>query len=880
MSKQLPGTGDERPVTWLAIALGGAFTILMLFLPFQFQGGHYRLLYPVLRPLGALFGLAVVLMALHAGGVGLPTWMGRLGRWLLGAGLIAWVMTQALLTRRLEPGMITYGLLLAAVVVAGVRPMLEGTVFRLLYASELVFLGGFLVFVRLTHAGAYPHIGLWVDALFLAGGTAQIVWLTFRRRGRWLAIITMALPVLPLGWYTLYWFRSSNWTGVLLAGTFAVAAPVYALYLRTPWSFTMPGLRRRILAMTLTLVAVPTLALGAFAVYSLESTGREQALTNLRAAANRIERDMARRSTTALTPDDVQRLTSLEELTLQVLSPEQIPPHWDLHHGAGYLEEITERGQRRMVGYYKRPDLLIALSQPATLAYASARGAAAGILAGTGLLIGVASALSLFLSNRITRQISDLKTVVQAIGEQHYEVRAQPGNADDEVVILANAINEMAATLEAYREELVSQNEQLQAQSEEITAQNEELLAQSEAMSNQNRLLQAQALDLQEVRNELQTSLALVDTLFDRAPVGFAFLDRDLRFVRVNQALADINGISVEAHTGQSMQAIVPSVSLLLEPMYRQVLLTGEPTNWELSGETPAAPGKTRYWLGGGFPVRLPGQQIIGVGSVVVDVTAQKQAEQELLQAERRVAKEREAARTRFLQVAAHELRNPMAGVKGVLSLMRRRIASGRSPGELTELMLLMEREVDRLSGLLNEMLEAFRLQEGKLGLNTRQINLPDVLLQALEPFRAGQFSQRFTLTTPDSVLVEGDFIRLEEVFRNLLTNATKYSPPGSEIRLEVGVRANSVVVTVKDEGIGIPADQLERIFEGFYRATNLKGRDPGGMGLGLYICREIMQRHRGRIWAESSEGKGATFYVELPVNQSGEAENNNSEQV
>ena len=244
----------------------------------------------------------------------------------------------------------------------------------------------------------------------------------------------------------------------------------------------------------------------------------------------------------------------------------------------------------------------------------------------------------------------------------------------------------------------------------------------------------------------------------------------------------------------------------------------------------------------------------------------------------------RESAKNRagFLQIVAHELRNPMAAVKGICSLLRLNAGSpGVGPSRDTARMAeIMEREVDRLSDLLNEVLEAFLVQEGRLSLKRERVNLMDVVTSALRPFQAmsgtsGRFGKHcFVLegagwSKEDGTwILLGDSNRLELMVSNLLSNAVKYSPDGGEVRLSLTVepQRGRAVFAVKDEGIGIPKDQLANVFERFYRANNLTGRDPGGIGLGLYICRDIVERHGGRIWAESDAGLGTTFRVELPV--------------
>ena len=223
--------------------------------------------------------------------------------------------------------------------------------------------------------------------------------------------------------------------------------------------------------------------------------------------------------------------------------------------------------------------------------------------------------------------------------------------------------------------------------------------------------------------------------------------------------------------------------------------------------------------------------------------------------------------RTRFLQTAAHELRNPIAGVKVVATLLRRKAAAGDAPADLERLAGLMEHEVDHLAKLSEDMLEAFRIQEGRIPLHPRRIDLAEVAASALRPYREAEGRHRFTLQAPgEPAWVWGDFDRLEEVVRNLLGNAVKYAPGGGDVRVGLTAGPERVRLSVADSGLGIPADQVHRVFEAFFRGSNLATRDPGGMGLGLFICRDLVERHGGAIWAESQEGRGATFHVELPL--------------
>lgn len=221
----------------------------------------------------------------------------------------------------------------------------------------------------------------------------------------------------------------------------------------------------------------------------------------------------------------------------------------------------------------------------------------------------------------------------------------------------------------------------------------------------------------------------------------------------------------------------------------------------------------------------------------------------------------------RFLQTAAHELRNPMAVVKGLLSLLRRRLAAGQPVGDLGAMTATMEREVDRLSALIDETLEAFLLKEGQLPIDLAPLSLKETVIKAMEPFQVAEGAERVILDAVEEAgacVVLGDRHRLIEVVHNLVGNALKHSP-GSMVRIALRAANGKAVLEVRDNGPGIPRAATAQIFNPFFRRFPQE-RDPGGMGLGLFICQNLIQRHGGRIWVESEPGRGAAFMVELPL--------------
>ncbi|MGE5508625.1 MAG: MEDS domain-containing protein [Chitinophagales bacterium] len=244
-----------------------------------------------------------------------------------------------------------------------------------------------------------------------------------------------------------------------------------------------------------------------------------------------------------------------------------------------------------------------------------------------------------------------------------------------------------------------------------------------------------------------------------------------------------------------------------------------------------------------------------------IESAVRRKALESALTREKELAAERDQARIQLLHLLAHEIRNPMAGLKGLAQVVEQKTTDQ----EMRAIGGLMTREVDRLSHVLDGVLTAFRMQAGSLSLNVRTVDLTGVVETALNLYRsAGTHVYQVRLDRPATIA--GDAVRLEDVVRNLLGNAQKYSAPGSTIHVELTIAGDHAVLSIRDHGVGIPADQLDRVFEVFFRATNVAFQHPEGTGLGLYLCKNIVEGHGGRIWAESEEGKGSAFHVELPL--------------
>jgi signal transduction histidine kinase len=175
--------------------------------------------------------------------------------------------------------------------------------------------------------------------------------------------------------------------------------------------------------------------------------------------------------------------------------------------------------------------------------------------------------------------------------------------------------------------------------------------------------------------------------------------------------------------------------------------------------------------------------------------------------------------------------------------------------------------QIDRMSRLILELLDVSRIETGRLEIRREPIAWSHFVRDVVHRHHTAVSDRRFHVSVPDDGrFVSGDRDRLEQVLGNLLENAVKYSPDGSDITVTVDDRGDSFVTAVCDRGIGIPADELGQVFERFHRGRQVSSTNYGGLGLGLYITKQIIERHGGSIWVESREGQGTTFYFSLPV--------------
>lgn len=346
-----------------------------------------------------------------------------------------------------------------------------------------------------------------------------------------------------------------------------------------------------------------------------------------------------------------------------------------------------------------------------------------------------------------------------------------------------------------------------------------------------------------------------LDALLESSADGIMVLRPDRSIERFNRALVTLTGWAAEEATQRYHDDVIVWARCGAALTLEQALAHGWPTE---AGRTLYVEGELRRRNGSlvsvGItyaPLLTSAGKLLNIIGSVRDITRFREAD---------------ALKDTFISVVSHELKTPVAIIKGYAETLRRPEAR-RNVALADEMLGAIAEEADRLARLVDDLLDASRLQAGGLPFrDVEEVDLRYVAQRVVERYRPQTARHTLTLDfAEDFPDVRGDVQRLEQVFDNLVSNAIKYSPRGGEVRVRGEVTPAEVIVAVRDEGVGIPLEDQERVFDRFYRVEGPETRAVSGTGLGLYLTRAIVQAHGGRCWVASAPGKGATFYVALP---------------
>ncbi len=388
--------------------------------------------------------------------------------------------------------------------------------------------------------------------------------------------------------------------------------------------------------------------------------------------------------------------------------------------------------------------------------------------------------------------------------------------------------------------------------------------------------------ELRQLSMDLAERVAELQTIMDVAPVGIAIgHDPEGRIITANRTLSNWLEASPEANISLSVPERERTVSYSVVRDGQEVPPDELPVQY--AAENGASlrdsqfrivhpDGRTIDLLANAEPLYDEQGQVSGAVATFIDITARLRAEQERdcslqsAEAARLVAEQALALRDKFIAVASHELKTPLTSIHGYAQLLKQRAGPSLSPDAL-RMIDTIERQVARLGTMISALLDISRIEQGQLSLNPVRIDLNAFVTTLVREIEPSIRMHKLILTLSDgTVPVDADPLRLEQAIQNLVGNAVKYSPLGGPIDIAVHTQGRMACLSVSDRGIGIPADSLPKLFDRFYRAPNAEANSINGLGVGLYVVREIIRLHGGDVTVESQENMGSTFTITLPL--------------
>ncbi len=581
------------------------------------------------------------------------------------------------------------------------------------------------------------------------------------------------------------------------------------------------------------------------------------------------------------------------------------------------------------------------------------------------LLLSIVSCVSvaLYILRSITRPMEVVKNATSRIGEGDLDTVINI-DSDDEINELADSINKMSENLKR------------------ITASRDEL---NDEIETRKQVEQA----LIQSSEKLAEQFAELINIYNSSPLGLCLVDKDLRYVRINEALANMNGKSVAEHVGRTIREIVPEIADNVEKPFLNAMQTGEPQlNIEIRGATPAEPDVVHNWILGCYPVKTNDDKLLGIAAVVQNVTEIRTAEKELMEERkftdtaidtqidtfflfdpntgqairwnkqfrdisgysdeeianmkapdsyyspedlkntaatinnvmtsgsgkaeldlickdgkripfeyvvstvkddannvryfisigrditaRKQAEEilnntlDELARSNaelenFAYVASHDLKEPLRSISGFTDLIVRRY-KGKLDKDADDFFGFITDGTNRMGQLIDDLLAYSRISTAKKEYTLVDLNI--VLKKVIATLSLDIKKTKAEICIDELPSVSSNSIQMEQLFQNLISNAIKFSKDEIlQIKVSAAKEQNEWVFSVSDNGIGISHEHNHKIFDMFQRLHPRSTYE--GTGIGLAICKKIVDLHGGKIWVESESGKGSTFYFTLPA--------------
>ncbi len=378
-------------------------------------------------------------------------------------------------------------------------------------------------------------------------------------------------------------------------------------------------------------------------------------------------------------------------------------------------------------------------------------------------------------------------------------------------------------------------------------AEDEELLT---AIGHQIGIAIANARLIEDAEKRRATLDSVMHSLVD----GLILVDRRGRIAYVNPCAEEMLGLPAQALLGRPFEAVEREMAGRVagpEQVSARLRAAAADLHNRPTVEVAMTAPVARTLQARFFPIHDAGGGDLGLGLLLRDITREKELDE---------------MKSQLLATVSHELRTPLASIKGFATTLLRQDVEWDEDSR-REFLAIIDEESDRLSELIANLLDMSRLEAGTLRIEPEAADLGPIIHETVVKFQVMSRRHQLQAVLPATLpFVWADPRRVHQVLRNLVENAIKYSPQGGPITVSAQVRDDGVQVSVADQGIGLEAHQLERIFDPFYQVDSASTRQVGGSGLGLSICKAIVEAHGGKIWAESRPGLGSTFSFTLPL--------------
>jgi PAS domain S-box-containing protein len=449
------------------------------------------------------------------------------------------------------------------------------------------------------------------------------------------------------------------------------------------------------------------------------------------------------------------------------------------------------------------------------------------------------------LNEELTAANEEVTAANEELTSINEELLAAREELEETNLSLERRVQERTQALLETEQETQALNEELTAINEEMAATNEELLATNEELSeSRQRLLEM----LDEVRagEERSAKLAAIVASSDDAIIG---KDLDGIVTSWNRGAEQIFGYIESEIVGEPVLKLIPEDRHYEEPIILGRLRNGE----KIDHYETVRRKKDGTLIDVSLtisPIHDREGKVIGVSKIARDITEQKRDDQR---------------KNDFIGMASHELKTPLTSLIALIQVLQVRFKNGQDDF-VTNALAKAAQQGRKMTSLINGFLNVSRLESGKLVIEKQIFGLTDLIREIIGEIRMTVSSHSFVFEPVSEVEVLADRDKIGAVISNLLSNAVKYSPKGELVTLTCERHKNEVIVSVKDDGMGISTLDQAKLFDRYYRVVSEHTRHISGFGVGLYLSAEIIERHDGRIWVESEKGVGSTFYFALPM--------------